>query len=376
MGSLEPLSILDTPEGEIALLSALIQARPVGLQKHWAMLSILRTLEARLGEGRVTSEEAWGKLRSLYDLRLLDADVSSRHILLLNLSCVDDCTQAADLQAAEEAEAEVAAEGIGFFTFNTATTAARRRSRRSSLHERPHIERPEFNLVQRPSFQEEFEKRRRRSSPSPGANDDGHEPAGTKEMARSPSELSMLDDKDIVMPTNALEQKEEETLQVHLDDGEEEHKDSNNELVENAASPSRSARFTRSKQGTASERKHGYRKTRKLSPDKRIKGERSDEDLKLLKRQVDEEEEASSDAASTLSALSDGEEGGISNERYQHPDRMGSALGDIDIGEENEVTDEEGGADRLSNLDEDTETDRGSGPEDSPYKSPKSQSLP
>ena len=76
MTSVEPLSVLDTPEGEIALLSALIQARPVGLQKHWAMLSIMRMVESRLGEGRVTNEEVWSKLGTLYDLKLLDEDVS------------------------------------------------------------------------------------------------------------------------------------------------------------------------------------------------------------------------------------------------------------------------------------------------------------
>lgn len=70
-------ALLDTPEGEIALLTALIGARPVGMQKHWAMISILMFLEQRLGEGKVTSDEVWAKLRTLYDLDLLDEDVST-----------------------------------------------------------------------------------------------------------------------------------------------------------------------------------------------------------------------------------------------------------------------------------------------------------
>lgn len=70
------IAVLDTPEGETALLTAIINARPVGMGKHWAMVSILLYLEQILGEGRVTGEEVWNKLRTLYDLDLLDEDVS------------------------------------------------------------------------------------------------------------------------------------------------------------------------------------------------------------------------------------------------------------------------------------------------------------
>lgn len=75
------VAILDTPEGETALLTAIINARPVGMGKHWAMVSILLFLDQILGEGRVTGEEVWRKLRTLYDLDLLDEDVSRRSIL-------------------------------------------------------------------------------------------------------------------------------------------------------------------------------------------------------------------------------------------------------------------------------------------------------
>lgn len=70
------VGVLDTPEGETALLTAIINARPVGMAKHWAMVSILLYLEHALGEGRVTSTDVWNKLRTLYDLDLLDEDVS------------------------------------------------------------------------------------------------------------------------------------------------------------------------------------------------------------------------------------------------------------------------------------------------------------
>lgn len=70
------IGVLDTPEGETALLTAIINARPVGMGKHWAMVSILLYLEQALGEGRVTSTDVWNKLRTLYDMDLLDEDVS------------------------------------------------------------------------------------------------------------------------------------------------------------------------------------------------------------------------------------------------------------------------------------------------------------
>lgn len=73
------IAVLDTPEGETALLRAIINARPVGMAKHWAMVSILLYLEQILGEGRVTGEEVWNKLRTLYDLDLLDEDVGQSH---------------------------------------------------------------------------------------------------------------------------------------------------------------------------------------------------------------------------------------------------------------------------------------------------------
>lgn len=72
------IPVLDTPEGETALLTAIINARPVGMAKHWAMVSILLYLEQILGEGRVTGDEVWSKLRTLYDLDLLDEDVSAK----------------------------------------------------------------------------------------------------------------------------------------------------------------------------------------------------------------------------------------------------------------------------------------------------------
>lgn len=66
--------LLDTLEGETALLSAIIFNRPVGLHKHFKMLAIIRNLETRFG-CVFTNADVWHKLGTLYDLETLDEDV-------------------------------------------------------------------------------------------------------------------------------------------------------------------------------------------------------------------------------------------------------------------------------------------------------------
>lgn len=80
---LASVSVLDSPEGEIALLTAILTARPVGLNKHFAMVTILKIVEHKLGEGRVDSAEVWRKLGELYDLSMLDEDVRADQSCLL-----------------------------------------------------------------------------------------------------------------------------------------------------------------------------------------------------------------------------------------------------------------------------------------------------
>lgn len=67
--------MLNTPEGELALLASLIQFRPVGLSRHWAMLGIIKSVQSRL-RCSVTAELIWRKLGTLYDLEQLEEDVS------------------------------------------------------------------------------------------------------------------------------------------------------------------------------------------------------------------------------------------------------------------------------------------------------------
>ncbi|CAD6564180.1 MAG: hypothetical protein CYPHOPRED_003206 [Cyphobasidiales sp. Tagirdzhanova-0007] len=341
MTSVEPLSVLDTPEGEIALLSALIQARPVGLQKHWAMLSIMRMVESRLGEGRVTNEEVWSKLGTLYDLKLLDED-------------------AADLQEAEEAEAQLGAEGVGILTNTaaaTAITAARKRRRRSSIHDKPQMERPDFNLIERPSFQEEFEKRRRRTSPSPGAHLEVADEVKSPGVAKSPSELSVLDDKDHATPTNVLEEQE---ARAAADEN------TQPDVGEGPFSPTRSTRSSRGNQRTAVPGpSNRSARNRNSSPSIKDVKEEEKED-QAVQRGEEEEEEAPSESASTLSALSDGE-GGV----------IGHLEEDLVEGDAEEAQGEgddtiDAGTDE--NIEDDTETGTSVGPEDTPYKSPKGDS--
>jgi hypothetical protein len=89
MSSSEPPHILDTPEGEIALLMGLIHARPVGLSKHFQMIRVLRVLDERLGAGRVSNDDVWIKLATMYDLKMLDEDVRKPRRLPCLRSCTD-----------------------------------------------------------------------------------------------------------------------------------------------------------------------------------------------------------------------------------------------------------------------------------------------
>jgi hypothetical protein len=189
------LAVLDTPEGETALLRAIINARPVGMSKHWAMISVLLFLEQVLGEGRVTGEEVWSKLRTMYDLDLLDEDVSvqrcccccclwsqaslmsasldggaetwgttSGRLVLMSFShfvSQSDLATTSDVFAATDEDA------------STSTSSRKRRRHLSSSIDQKSVQsepalRSDFNLLNNRAFHEEFARRRKSShSPSP-----------------------------------------------------------------------------------------------------------------------------------------------------------------------------------------------------------------
>ena len=264
------------------------------------------------------------------------------------------------MQEAEEAEAQLGAEGVGILTNTaaaTAITAARKRRRRSSIHDKPQMERPDFNLIERPSFQEEFEKRRRRTSPSPGAHLEVADEVKSPGVAKSPSELSVLDDKDHATPTNVLEEQE---ARAAADEN------TQPDVGEGPFSPTRSTRSSRGNQRTAVPGpSNRSARNRNSSPSIKDVKEEEKED-QAVQRGEEEEEEAPSESASTLSALSDGE-GGV----------IGHLEEDLVEGDAEEAQGEgddtiDAGTDE--NIEDDTETGTSVGPEDTPYKSPKGDS--
>lgn len=59
---------LSTPTGELAFFRALIQHRPVGLDKHWEMIGVALHLRDHVGEdAKIEQGELWDKYRELYD---------------------------------------------------------------------------------------------------------------------------------------------------------------------------------------------------------------------------------------------------------------------------------------------------------------------
>ncbi|CAE6487685.1 unnamed protein product [Rhizoctonia solani] len=66
-----PDGFLDTLEGEIALFRSIERARPVGMHKHFHMLTLRRSIRNDSGFW-VNVADIWAKLATLYDLDALD----------------------------------------------------------------------------------------------------------------------------------------------------------------------------------------------------------------------------------------------------------------------------------------------------------------
>ncbi|KAG5440809.1 hypothetical protein PCK2_000108, partial [Pneumocystis canis] len=62
-----------TLDEEIALLRAICKYRPVGIHKHFRIISIMQ----EMGSFSIRSSDIWEKLKTLYDLELLD-EISER----------------------------------------------------------------------------------------------------------------------------------------------------------------------------------------------------------------------------------------------------------------------------------------------------------
>ena len=69
---------LDTVEGEIAFFRALTRARPVGIHKHFHVLTMRNAILRDTGK-LVEVDDLWKKLRTCYDLDNLENIVSEPH---------------------------------------------------------------------------------------------------------------------------------------------------------------------------------------------------------------------------------------------------------------------------------------------------------
>ncbi|KAI9058294.1 hypothetical protein FKP32DRAFT_1597379 [Trametes sanguinea] len=63
---------LDTVEGEIAFFRSLMRARPVGIHRHFHVLTMRNSILRDTGQ-LVAIEDLWDKLRSCYDLDILES---------------------------------------------------------------------------------------------------------------------------------------------------------------------------------------------------------------------------------------------------------------------------------------------------------------
>ncbi|KAL6304364.1 hypothetical protein BKA93DRAFT_825818 [Sparassis latifolia] len=70
-GGSEEFDFLDSVEGEIALFRAVTRARPVGIHRHFHVLTIRNSIYADTGR-LVPVDDIWAKLRRCYDLEILE----------------------------------------------------------------------------------------------------------------------------------------------------------------------------------------------------------------------------------------------------------------------------------------------------------------
>lgn len=371
--------VLDTAEGETALLTAIINARPVGMAKHWAMVSILLYLEQTLGEGRVTGEDVWNKLRTLYDLDLLDEDVSAAvpcpFVLVDGISrqATDSIMHVipiaqSDLNTANEPS-------VSEEDPSSSTSAARKRRRpvsatadTSSLpYDLQSTSKSEFNLLDKRSFQEEFAKRRKSSqspSPSPVLSSTPLESDGDEEEVEDDDEEDAEEGENTVM----IEDDEEEE-EVEAEENEDEN-GGNQEEEEEEQEEAKPARGRRSSSSRGRPPKRGSVSTSKRGTAKKNGPGRSG--YKSRRRKADDDD-AVSETASTLSALSEDGEGGPSRRttgKEEEDEDDEQEHGDDDDAEEEVALEQNEDAD---DVDSGTEPDIG--PDDTPFKTPKGMSI-
>lgn len=77
-------NVLDTVEGEIQFFRAIMRARPVGIHRHFHMMSIKAALDKEIGQD-VPIEAIWRKLESCYNLEALEALVCLQLLLFASI---------------------------------------------------------------------------------------------------------------------------------------------------------------------------------------------------------------------------------------------------------------------------------------------------
>lgn len=76
MSAAPETAFLDTVEGEVVLFHAIARARPIGINGHFHAMAIWLALQKETQQ-RITVDDIWRKLRTLYDIDALNAIVSA-----------------------------------------------------------------------------------------------------------------------------------------------------------------------------------------------------------------------------------------------------------------------------------------------------------
>lgn len=66
---------LNTVEGEIAFFRSLMRTRPVGIHRHFHVLAMRNAIHRDTGHW-IPADDIWEKLKSCYDLDILESIVS------------------------------------------------------------------------------------------------------------------------------------------------------------------------------------------------------------------------------------------------------------------------------------------------------------
>ena len=77
-------NVLDTVDGEIYFFKSLMRARPVGVHRHFHVITMQAAIEKALKQS-VPIDDIWAKLESCYNLDALEALV--RSLLCFFLAC-------------------------------------------------------------------------------------------------------------------------------------------------------------------------------------------------------------------------------------------------------------------------------------------------